>query len=199
MATSSPSPPLKEDNVEKGSTSSNSGDLAPIEHLATNRDDGKVQLPRVYCEEKLAFALSNSKKWGILTVIFIVQMSMNFNASFYGNAVPGMMERFGISGAQARLGQCLFLIAYGFGSEFWAPWSEQYGRRRVMQLSLLFVNIWQIPCALAPNMGTVIAFRVLGGLSSAGGSVTLGRQSTFFKRNLWEHVTPIPSGLEALC
>ena len=43
-----------------------------------------------------------------------------------------------------------------------------------MQLSLGLVNLWQIPCALAPNYGTIIFFRILGGLSSAGGSVTLG-------------------------
>ena len=43
-----------------------------------------------------------------------------------------------------------------------------------MQLSLGLVNLWQIPCALAPNYGTIIVFRILGGLSLAGGSVTLG-------------------------
>ena len=34
--------------------------------------------------------------------------------------------------------------------------------------------VWQIPCALAPNFGTIIVCRLLGGISSAGGSVTLG-------------------------
>lgn len=43
-----------------------------------------------------------------------------------------------------------------------------------MQLRLALVNIWQIPCALAPNYGTIIVCRFLGGISSAGGSVTLG-------------------------
>lgn len=42
------------------------------------------------------------------------------------------------------------------------------------QLSLLLVNIWQIPCALAPNYATLVVCRGLGGLSTAGGSVTLG-------------------------
>jgi predicted MFS family arabinose efflux permease len=34
--------------------------------------------------------------------------------------------------------------------------------------------VWQIPCAVAPNFATVVVSRCLGGLSSAGGSVTLG-------------------------
>lgn len=34
--------------------------------------------------------------------------------------------------------------------------------------------MWQLPCALAPNFATIVVARFLGGLSSAGGSVTLG-------------------------
>lgn len=67
-----------------------------------------------------------------------------------------------------------FLLAYAFGCELWAPWSEELGRWRVLQTSLALVNIWQILCALAPNFGTILAGRFLGGLSSAGGSATLG-------------------------
>lgn len=99
---------------------------------------------------------------------------MNFNASVYGNAVAGMTEEFGISAQAARVGQAVFLIAYAFGCELWAPWSEEYGRWIVLQLSLGLVNIWQLPCALAPNLGSMIVGRFLGGISSAGGSVTLG-------------------------
>lgn len=68
----------------------------------------------------------------------------------------------------------IFLISYAFGCELWAPWSEEFGRWPILQLSLFFVNIWQIPCALAPNFGTIVVGRFLGGISSAGGSVTLG-------------------------
>lgn len=44
----------------------------------------------------------------------------------------------------------------------------------MLQGSLFLVNVWQIGCALSPNFTSVIVFRGLGGLSSAGGSVTLG-------------------------
>lgn len=39
---------------------------------------------------------------------------------------------------------------------------------------MTLVNIWQLPVALAPNFATIMVGRALGGLSSAGGSVTLG-------------------------
>ena len=164
------------DNSGKEASSEVTSDnrLVPIETLQTGREDGKLILPEEYCDGKLGFDYSICKKWRILTVIFLVQTSMNFNASVYGNSIAGMQEEFHISSQQSKIGQAVFLIAYGFGSELWAPWSEEIGRYPIMQLSLFFVNIWQILCALAPNYNTVIVARFLGGLSSAGGSVTLG-------------------------
>jgi len=136
--------------------------------------EGKTELTEENAYDKTGFAFPSVKKWAIITVIFVIQCSMNLNASLYGNAVSGMTEQFQISKQFARVGQCVFLIAYAFGCELWAPWSEEFGRWPIMQLSLGLVNLWQIPCALAPNYTTVILFRTLGGLSSAGGSVTIG-------------------------
>lgn len=156
-------------------------DTASQEDKPKLRTGGKPELTEDDCYEKLGFCFPTWKKWMILSVIFAVQMSMNFNTGVYSNAVPGLTEEFHISEQAARVGQCVFLVAYAFGCELWAPWSEEFGRWPIMQLSLLFVNIWQIPCALAPNYGTIVVCRVLGGLSSAGGSVTLGMTA-----DMWE-------------
>ncbi|RYP21170.1 hypothetical protein DL767_009316 [Monosporascus sp. MG133] len=45
----------------------------------------------------------------------------------------------------------MFLITYAFGCELWAPWSEEFGRKPILQASLFLVNIWTLPVALAPN------------------------------------------------
>ena len=77
------------------------------------------------------------------------------------NAIPLLSESFGISEQYARVSQMIFLVLYAFGCELWAPWSEEFGRWPILQISLFLVNIWQIPGALAPNFGTVIAARAL--------------------------------------
>lgn len=40
----------------------------------------------------------------------------------YSDALDGVVEKYGVSEAKANLGQALFLIAYAFGCELWAPW-----------------------------------------------------------------------------
>ncbi|KAH6877106.1 major facilitator superfamily domain-containing protein [Thelonectria olida] len=134
----------------------------------------KVPITEDDCYEELGFGYPNWKKWYILTVIFWVQVSMNFNTSLYSNAIPGIAEEFNVSEQAARCGAVIFLVLYAFGCELWAPWSEELGRWPIMQLSLFLVNVWQLPVALAPNFASVMVGRALGGLSSAGGSVTLG-------------------------
>nr|OQO17294.1 hypothetical protein B0A51_15721 [Rachicladosporium sp. CCFEE 5018] len=133
------------------------------------------------CYEATAFAFDNWKKWLILTAVFYCQISMNFNAAIYANGVPGMAEDFGETENTIRLGQMAFLLAYAFGCELWAPWSEELGRFWVLQASLFLVNVFQLPCMFATRFPTVLAARILGGLSSAGGSVTLGIVADMFE------------------
>lgn len=141
----------------------------------TNSDtDDRVELKERDAYDKLGYSYPTWRKWLILSVMFYIQISINLNASMYASAVTGIHKRFGISEQAARVPQLTFLVAYAFGCELWAPWSEELGRWPTQQLSLLLVNIWQIPCALAPNFATYVVCRALGGLSTAGGSVTLG-------------------------
>ncbi|KAH0841884.1 hypothetical protein AYO21_03138 [Fonsecaea monophora] len=134
----------------------------------------KIEITEEDCYSELGYAFPEWKKWTILTVIFLVQLSMNFNTSLYSNGLKGISEEFNVSEQAARCGAMIFLVLYAFGCELWAPWSEELGRWPILQLSLTLVNIWQLPVALAPNFASIMVGRALGGLSSAGGSVTLG-------------------------
>ena len=158
-----------------------SNDAGGREKTCPSRMDGKVELKEEDAWEELGFCYPTWKKWTILTVIFLVQTSMNFNTSLYSNGLGGISREFGVSEQAARAGAAIFLITYAFGCELWAPWSEEFGRKPILQLSLLLVNMWCIPVALAPNFATLLVGRALGGLSSAGGSVTLGMIADIFE------------------
>ncbi|KAK3353893.1 major facilitator superfamily domain-containing protein [Lasiosphaeria hispida] len=155
---------------------------APGQGNATKmQEDGKMELKEEDAWDELGFSFPSWKKWMILTVIFLVQTSMNFNTSLYSNGLGGISRQFNVSEQAARAGAAIFLVAYGFGCELWAPWSEEFGRKPVLQLSLGLVNIWCLPVALAPNFASLLVGRALGGFSSAGGSVTLGMIADVFE------------------
>ncbi|CAI7623249.1 unnamed protein product [Penicillium pancosmium] len=143
--------------------------------------DGRIILTEDMCYDKLGYSYTETRKWLIISVIFMVQVSMNFNTSLYSNGLAGISEEFGVSMQAARCGAMIFLVLYAFGCELWAPWSEELGRKPILQASLFFVNVFQLPVALAPNFASIMVGRALGGLSSAGGSVTLGMIA-----DLWE-------------
>ncbi|KAK1246573.1 hypothetical protein MKX08_000375 [Trichoderma sp. CBMAI-0020] len=160
------------DNIEKQEDANlPTGTDNKLEKMGTY---DKYEITEDDCYEELGYCYPKWKKWYILTVIFWVQVSMNFNTSLYSNAIPGISEEFHVSAQAARCGAMIFLVLYAFGCELWAPWSEEFGRWPVLQLSLFLVNVWQLPVALAPNFASIMVGRALGGLSSAGGSVTLG-------------------------
>ncbi|KAG8405099.1 hypothetical protein J3459_022237 [Metarhizium acridum] len=156
---------------ETSSPTGTDGNGAALEKMGTY---DRYEITEDDCYDELGYGFPSWKKWYILTVIFWVQVSMNFNTSLYSNAIPGISEEFGVSDQAARCGAMIFLVLYAFGCELWAPWSEEFGRWPVLQLSLFLVNVWQLPVALAPNFASIMVGRALGGLSSAGGSVTLG-------------------------
>jgi MFS family permease len=160
------------------------------------RQGEKYELLDTDAPEVLGYAFPTWRKWQILIVVFCIQISMNLNASLYANGVKGISEKFGVSEQVARIPQMMFLIAYAFGTycflklssgltglgcEFWAPWSEEIGRWPIQQASLFLVNIWQIPCALAPNYATFVVCRTLGGVSTAGmyGFRSVAKLTTF--------------------
>lgn len=150
---------------EKASeTPSNSGpEGLPTDKPAKEeaRPDGKRELRENDCYEKLAYCWPRWKKWMYLSAIAGVQVSMNFNTSVFPSAVKPLAEYWDISEQHARTGQMIYLVTYSIGCELWAPWSEEFGRWPILQLSMFLINIWQIPAALAPNWGTILVARGL--------------------------------------
>ncbi len=67
----------------------------------------------------------------------------------------------------------IFVLGYAVGPLFLAPLSEIYGRRYVLTCANAFFAVWQIGCALAPNLTTLIIFRFFAGIGGAG-CITIG-------------------------
>lgn len=113
---------------EKGSDSdANTHSEDPAEGSGTDRaffekygTYDRYEISEEDCYDELGFSFPSWKKWMILSIVFTVQVSMNFNTSLYSNAVHGISEEFGVSAQSARLGAAIFLLTYAFGCELWA-------------------------------------------------------------------------------
>ncbi|KAI1776988.1 MFS general substrate transporter [Hypoxylon cercidicola] len=195
--------PLREVAPKPEEAMSSIGDVATIDEAVAppNREESSpVVLPEDFrtlikpadCGDKLAMKWSTSAKWTTLSIIFLVQVSMNLNTTLYSNGIGAISYEYNVSQFAVRWGGAAsFLIAYAFGCELWAPWSEEYGRKWVLQTSLFLVNCFAILVATAPTWTAHVVGRTLGGLSSAGGSVTLAVVSDLFQNDdpMFQHAT----------
>src|ERR1700742_4686176 len=116
----------------------------------------KIEITEEDCFSELGYSFPEWKKWTILTIIFLVQLSMNFNTSLYSNGLGGISDEYHVSAQAARCGAMIFLVLYAFGCELWAPWSEETW---AMAYPSTVIDFWQLPVALTPNFASVMVGR----------------------------------------
>ena len=99
--------PISDNTTPRNSTNATGADpeSEKEDERRQSRDDGKMELKQEDCMNELGFTYPGLKRWVILTVVFWIQISMNFNTSIYANAVSGVQEKFHVSAQAARMRQ----------------------------------------------------------------------------------------------
>ncbi|XWX02280.1 hypothetical protein V2A60_010316 [Cordyceps javanica] len=111
------------------------------------------------------------KKWMILALISVMTIISPLASSMFAPAVGYMARDFDETNETVvSLSVSIYLIGYTVGPLLLAPLSEIYGRRIVLSAGNWFFVVWQIGCALARNVETLIVCRLLSGI---GGSACL--------------------------
>lgn len=70
----------------------------------------------------------------------------------------------------------VFLLGYTFGPILIAPLSELYGRAILYKICMLLLVVFNVACAVAKSLGSLVAFRFLAGIMGSC-PVTLGTGS----------------------
>jgi len=89
-------------------------------------------------------------------------------------ALPSMQEwpaMFGASQAAVQLSFSGYVLAYGLLQLVYGPWSDRIGRRQVLMFGLAVTLLGSVIAALATDLFTLVAARVLQGAGSAAGMV----------------------------
>ena len=103
---------------------------------------------------------------------------VGFASSVDSAALTQASAEFGVSEVTESLATGLFLIGFGVGALFAGPISETIGRNPVYITTLSLYMVFIMASALAPNIGTQLAFRLIAGLfgatplTCAGGSIS---------------------------
>lgn len=100
----------------------------------------------------------------VAILVGALSIASTMTSSLPSNLMPKTAAHFGVSEEVIKLSTFIFLGGYCFGPLLWAPYSELYGVRWPFIFSMAGLTIFNMACALAPNIGGLIAFRFLAGV-----------------------------------
>jgi Na+/melibiose symporter-like transporter len=116
---------------------------------------------------------SQRKKWVIVGLVSAITFVTPFASSILSPGIGRLNKEFGnTNSAIGTMTVSIYLLGYVVGPLFLAPLSEIYGRKVVLGAANICFCAWQIGCALAPDITSLIVFRFLGGVGGAGCLVT---------------------------
>lgn len=117
---------------------------------------------------------SQGRKFFLLFLISAITFISPLASSMFAPGVGFMSQEFNnTNGMLAAFTVSVFVLGYAVGPLILSPLSEIYGRSVVLSGANFFFVVWQIGCALAPNISALIVFRFFSGVGGAG-CITIG-------------------------
>ncbi|ODV82880.1 hypothetical protein CANARDRAFT_204311 [[Candida] arabinofermentans NRRL YB-2248] len=117
----------------------------------------------------------NSKmRWAYTIILSFTVVCVAFGSSVVTGSLGLMSDKYNVSQEVSILSCSLMVLGFAIGPLLWSPLSEQIGRRPVYFVSFFLYFIFNIPCAVAPNIGTILVCRFLCGVFSASGLANVG-------------------------
>ncbi|ODN73705.1 hypothetical protein, variant [Cryptococcus amylolentus CBS 6039] len=116
-------------------------------------------------------------RWTITGIVSSAVIQVAMSSAIVTGDFKDQEEYFGVSAEVIALTVSLTVCGFGTGPLLWSPLSELLGRRLLWMCPFLVYIIFNIPCALAPNIGCLLASRFLCGffgsapLTLAGGAI----------------------------
>lgn len=114
--------------------------------------------------------IENSKLY-ILLFTGIVSAFGPFVTDFYLPALPALSGYFDTAASLVQLSLTFSMVGLAVGQLIIGPLSDKYGRKAPLMVSLVIFCISTLGCLYSPDIYGFILFRLLQGLSGAGGVV----------------------------
>lgn len=99
------------------------------------------------------------RKWCIVLIGCACSLCVTCASALYTSTYDQMEKEFNINREVATVGLTTYVCGLGLGPMFLSPLSEFYGRRNIYICAFGMFFIWLIPCAVAPDIGSMLFFR----------------------------------------
>ena len=118
----------------------------------------------------------NKKNSKLFLVLLLAVLSAfgPFVVDLYLPALPQLAEFFETSASMTQLTLTTAMVGLALGQLLFGPISDKFGRKKPLLISLLIYIVSTVAIVFSPNIETMIALRIVQGLSSAG-SVVISR------------------------
>jgi DHA1 family bicyclomycin/chloramphenicol resistance-like MFS transporter len=94
-----------------------------------------------------------------------------FAIDMYLPALPAIGQSLQADVRQVQLSLMVFFLALGLCQLVYGPLSDMWGRKRPLYIGLALFALGSVGCALAPDIGTLIALRFVAGVGACAGMV----------------------------
>ncbi|OSD04427.1 MFS general substrate transporter [Trametes coccinea BRFM310] len=121
---------------------------------------------------------SSLYRWYITAVCAIAVVQVAFASAVITGDFRDIEHEFHVGEVVTALSVSLMVVGFGLGPLCWSPLSELYGRRPIWVIPSLIYVIFNIPCAVAKNIQTLLICRFFCGvfasapLTLAGGTIS---------------------------
>ena len=118
------------------------------------------------------------RRWYITIFVSMLNVLTCWCAGSISSGALAVQKEFSVSAEITTLSLSLYVLGFAVGPVLLAPLSEYFGRQPVYIVSWFVLFTFQLPIALAPNIGTILVCRFIGGfagvapLTNTGGSIS---------------------------
>ncbi|KAH7305589.1 cycloheximide resistance protein [Stachybotrys elegans] len=120
---------------------------------------------------------SKARKTTSIVIVSLTALLSPIGSTISAAAAADILEHFGSTDEiLGTLLTTIYLLGYAFGPLVIAPLSELYGRAVMFRSCAVLFTIFNLACAVADSLGSLIAFRLLAGISGSCAG-TLGASS----------------------
>ncbi|KAL1957864.1 hypothetical protein VTO42DRAFT_5429 [Malbranchea cinnamomea] len=120
---------------------------------------------------------SRKRKGTLVASISIITFLTPLGSSIFAPGVPEVMREFNSSNPElSSFVVSVYLLGFAFGPLILAPLSELYGRMYIYHVCNVLFVVFNVACAVANNLASLIIFRLLAGAAGSA-PLTIGAGS----------------------